>query len=57
MAEEIHLRCIYCKHEFNVEWQGKELTRTTGVCGKKRCIRQHKGLPPEEEEEKKDKEK
>ena len=42
MPEEIHLRCVYCKQEFNVEWQGRELTRSTGVCGKKECIKKHK---------------
>lgn len=42
MPEEIHLKCIYCRKDFNYEWQGRKFTSTTGVCDNKNCIKQYK---------------
>ncbi len=54
VPEEIHRVCVFCGVQFNVEWQGKELTHQMGVCGKKVC-QKHK--QERSKEEKKDSEK
>jgi len=58
VPEEIFRVCIFCRREFNVEWQGIEVDENNGVCGHKSCIEQHKrkdDLPDRKKKRKKKK--